>query len=205
MRVELLAPEPLLALTVLLAPAALPIDFWALAADAALVSPDLLPADVVLAIGVLGASLAPAVFFGAADFEEELPLLPVEPADVPELFEAEPPEAEAPDLVDPELLDGPPADFDEAAFVELAVPFDAAVLAEPAELLEEPDELVPFAPPALAVPAADFEDGDFERDPDAFAPPAEPETDSITDAAAPVTAPAAAPASTSPIASLALS
>jgi len=234
---ELFEAEPLFALAPLFEPEAeaLPVDFCALAADADLVLPDLLPPLVVLAAGVLDASFAPAVFLGAADFEAELPLLPLdEPLEAPEDLLDELPELfAAPDLDDepdfdpdepelfaaePELFAAEPELF--AAEPELldAVPDDfedePELFPEPADDFAEEDfpeleELLapPDEPPVLLV-AADFADPfppEPEPDLEDFPPDVEPETVSIAETAAPVTAPAAAPASTSPIASLALS
>jgi hypothetical protein len=177
-RAEVLLPAPLFPAAEPFAPAALPVELWAFEADADLVSPDLFPPAVVLAIGVLAASLAPAVFFGAADFEEVLPA-----AAVPELF-----------VPDPDVFD---AEF----FVEPAA-LDPPALAESAGLLEAADEEPELFAAVDLDPAADLEVEDLVREPDAAL---EPVTDSIAETAAPVTAPAAAPASTSPSATLVLS
>jgi len=216
-RAEPLDAEPLFALEALFVPEDLPVPFCALAADADFALPDLSPPPVVLAIGVLGASFAPAVFLGAADLDDELDLLPLdEPADDPELLFAdpellEPPdfEADVPELFDPpselfaeelELFEAEPDDLDDVPelLVEPAADFVAVDLPEPEELLEPPDE------PAVLFDAEDFVEP-FEPELEALLPFAVPDTDSIADTAAPVTAPAAAPARTSPIASLAFS
>jgi len=181
---------------------------------------------VLLAIGVLAASLPPAVFFGAADFEDDVLLLELEEPDAVDLalFEAEPLELfAAPDfdaepvlleveLDDfdevPELLDDDPDDF--ADVPELLDEPDAALDEEPLDELEEPlDEPEDFPllldPDDLVVPAAIFEVDDADRDLAELPDSGAPVTDSITDTAAPVTAPAAAPASTSVTASFVLS
>jgi len=196
-----------------------------------LVLPDLLPPDL-LAIGVLAASLAPAVFLGAADFEDEVLLAEVEePFEAVELFDPDPLELFAePDFDDlPVLFADEPEDFDADEpedFDELPVLFEAELddfeaepelfdepaddlavepLPEPEEPLEEPDELpVLFAPDDFVFPAAILAGDDVDRE---LAEPeaGPPTTDSITDAAAPVTAPAAAPTSASLTASFVLS
>jgi len=160
LRVELFAPEPPLEPAALLPVSLLPVDFCAFDAAADLVFPDLSPPADVLAIGVLTASLAPAVFFGAADFDVELPFPEVEePEDAPEPLEPDPlallaaPELDdAPELLadvpddfadPPELFDDLPADLAVPPPDELPELFDAApdVLDDEPELFAElPDD-----------------------------------------------------------------